>query len=84
MQILILRMEAPLMSFGGTMVDKWGVITEFPAASLLTGLFANALGYDQSQFGAHQRLQSRLRFAARIDRPGRRLLDYQTVDLSQP
>ncbi len=84
MRVLILRLEAPLMSFGGTMVDKWGVITEFPAASLLTGLFANALGFDQSEADAHQRLQERLRFAARTDREGRRLVDYQTVELGQP
>ena len=84
MHVLILRMEAPLISFGGTMVDKWGAITAFPAASMLTGLLGNALGYDQSEFEAHQRLQARLAFAARVDREGRRLADYQTVDLSPP
>jgi CRISPR system Cascade subunit CasD len=84
MDVLILKLEAPLMSFGTTLVDNNGVIARFPAASLLTGLLANALGYDQGAFAAHQRLQTRLRFAARIDRDGQRLVDFQTVDLGQP
>lgn len=84
MDVLMLKLEAPLMSFGTTLVDNNGVIAPFPAASMLTGLLANALGYDQSAFAAHQRLQTRLRFAARIDCNGQRLVDYQTVDLGQP
>ena len=84
MQILMLDLNAPLMAFGTTLVDNRGVIGAFPAASMLCGLLANALGYDQGDFAAHQRLQARLRFAARIDEEGRRLVDYQTVDLGQP
>ena len=64
--------------------DASGALAEFPPASQLTGLLANALGYDQGAFGAHQRLQDRLGFASRLDRVGRRRVDYQTVDLGQP
>ncbi|EQD38829.1 CRISPR-associated protein, Cas5e-type, partial [mine drainage metagenome] len=39
---LLIRLEAPLMSFGATAVDARGVIQRWPAASLLTGLCANA------------------------------------------
>lgn len=84
MHVLMMRMEAPLIAFGGVVVDENGVVTRFPGRSLLTGLLANALGWDQSQADDHQRLQSRLSFAARIDREGRPLLDFHTVDLGQP
>ena len=42
---LILRLEAPLIAFGGVAIDHIGVIRDFPALSMLTGLFANALGF---------------------------------------
>ncbi len=84
MRALILRLEAPLMAFGDVMVDAIGRTARYPAASMLTGLLANALGWDQGAFDRHDRLQQRLRFAARRDRDGRILEDYQTVDLGQP
>lgn len=83
-EFLILRLDAPLMSFGGVLVDENGVTEPFPTRSLLTGLLANALGYDHRDAPALQRLQDRLRHAARRDRPGRLLEDFQTVDLGQP
>lgn len=82
-QFLLLRFEAPLMSFGGVVVDEHGVTAPFPAQSMITGLLANALGYDHREARALQRLQERVRFGARCDRPGSRLVDYQTVDLGQ-
>lgn len=84
MRALILRLEAPLMAFGDVMVDAIGRTARYPAASMLTGLLANALGWDQGAFDRHERLQQRLRFAVRRDRDGRILEDYQTVDLGQP
>ena len=45
MQHMILALEAPLMAFGGETVDNYGVVRSFPAASMLTGLLANALGW---------------------------------------
>ncbi|MBF0416140.1 MAG: type I-E CRISPR-associated protein Cas5/CasD [Magnetococcales bacterium] len=84
MEILVLRLEAPLMSFGGPMVDNHGVIQPFPAQSMLTGLLANALGWDHADADALDRLQARIHFAARLDRPGKTISDYQTADLGQP
>jgi CRISPR system Cascade subunit CasD len=81
MRHLILVLEGPLLAFGGETVDAHGVIVDFPAASLLTGLLANALGWRRSERTALDRLQARLRFAARIDREGRRFTDYQTAHL---
>lgn len=84
MRHLILRLEAPLMAFGGETIDNYGVIRRFPSASMLTGLLANALGWRRTEAERHQRLQDRLVFAARIDREpagGVRLMDFQTAQL---
>ncbi|OPL19202.1 MAG: hypothetical protein AVO35_11525 [Candidatus Aegiribacteria sp. MLS_C] len=80
---LILRFDAPLMSFGGPAVDNYGPTERFPSLSALTGMVANALGYCHEQSDLIQRLQERLRFAARCDRQGRQLRDFQTVDMGQ-
>jgi CRISPR system Cascade subunit CasD len=65
---LILRLEAPLLSFGAVAIDHRGVIWDFPALSMLTGLFANALGWQRTDRQAHQALEDRLVFAARRER----------------
>ena len=80
---LILVFDAPLIAFGGVMVDQEGVTNRFPAISMITGLLANALGWDHSQGIALNQLQERIHFAARLDRAGEPLMDYQTVDLGQ-
>ena len=84
MQHLILNLEAPLLAFGGETIDNYGVIRAFPAASMLTGLLANALGWRRVEQQKHQQLQDRLVFAARIDREPAgnvRLTDFQTAQL---
>ena len=84
MRHLLLNLEAPLMAFGGETIDNYGVIRWFPAASMLTGLLANALGWRRVDRELHERLQERLVFAARIDREphgGMRLTDFQTAKL---
>ncbi len=81
--VLLMRLDAPLMSFGGVVVDNRGVILEFPALSMITGLLGNALGYDHRDAEQLSALQARLRYAVRCDRPGRLMTDYQTVDLGQ-
>jgi len=83
MDVVLLRFDAPLMSFGSVQVDPIGRTQDFPTQSMLTGLLANALGYDRRDGALHQQLQTRLRFAARRDREGTPLLDFQTADLSQ-
>lgn len=81
--ILLLRFDAPLMSFGAPAVDNRRVIQEMPALSQVVGLLGNALGYDHADGDALSRLQTRLRLGSRADRPGEALVDYQTVDLGQ-
>jgi CRISPR system Cascade subunit CasD len=65
---LVLRLEAPLIAFGGVTIDQIGVTRDFPAASMLTGLIANALGWERPQWQLHQMLQDRIVFAARRER----------------
>lgn len=83
-EVLLLRFDAPLMSFGDVQVDERGVSAEFPGRSLLTGLLGNALGWSHAEADRLNLLQSRLQHAVRRDRAGELLVDYQTVDLGQP
>ena len=83
---LIVNLEAPLMAFGGETIDNYGVIRRFPSASMLTGLFANALGWRRVERERHQRLQDRLVFAVRIEREPRGdvgMTDFQTAQLDK-
>jgi CRISPR system Cascade subunit CasD len=80
---LRLVLEGPLLAFGGEAVDARGVIADFPGASMLTGLLANALGWRRSDRNALAGLQARLHYAARIDRNGTRLTDFQTAQLGR-
>jgi CRISPR system Cascade subunit CasD len=78
---LVLRLEGPLLSFGAEAIDNFGVVRDFPAASMLVGLMANALGWRREDREAHQNLQDRLVFAARRDREGSRFTEFQTAQL---
>ena len=85
MRHLIMRLESPLMAFGGETIDNYGVVRWFPSVSMLTGLLANALGWRRIERERHQRLQDRLVFAARIDREpsgGVRTPDFQTAQIA--
>jgi CRISPR system Cascade subunit CasD len=83
MQVLILRLEGPLMSFGDVAIDEIRPTRRLPARSMLTGLLANALGWTHRDVKQLDRLQERLRFAARLDRPGPVFVDYQTASLNK-
>jgi len=82
-EVLLLRLDGPLMSFGDTTVDQRNVTGPAPTLSMLVGLLGNALGYDHADVHRLQRLQDRLCFAVRRDRRGEALIDFQTVDLAQ-
>lgn len=76
---LLIRLSSPLIAFGGETIDNFGVIRDFPALSMVTGMFANALGWDRGDDVLHNRLQHRLRMGARLEEPGVRLTDFQTA-----
>jgi len=69
MKALILRLDAPLMSFGGVMIDQHGFIERFPGTSLLTGLVANALGWGH---GDYERLEGPRTASRSIGQAGQR------------
>lgn len=82
-RFLLLRLDAPLTSFGGIVVDNRGVEMPFPAPSAVTGLIGNALGFGRTDYDALQRLQQRLHIVVRIDRPGIEVRDFQTAELDK-
>ena len=81
---LVLRLEAPLIAFGDVTIDHVGAIRDYPAASMLTGLIANAMGWERTNWQAHQVLQDRLVFAARRERESLGILtDTQNAQIDQ-
>jgi CRISPR system Cascade subunit CasD len=78
---LILRLDAPLMSFGGVRVDRHNVTDRFPGLSMLTGLLANALGWTHGEADRLNRLQARLVTAARWDAAPSTIVDFHSVNL---
>lgn len=81
MRHLLLDLDAPLMSFGGDMVDAYGVVRDFPAKSMIAGLLANALGWERYQADDHARLQDRLVMGSARVVEGQRIRDFQTAQL---
>lgn len=78
-----LQIHAPLMAFGAVAVDHVGPTWRWPGRSMLTGLFANALGWDWTDREAHQTLQDRMVCGAVLIREGEVLTDIQNVQLHQ-
>lgn len=78
---LIVKLSSPLIAFGGETIDNFGVIRDFPALSMMTGLFANALGWDRGEDARHNRLQQRLHIGTLLENAGQRLTDFQTAQL---
>lgn len=85
MRWMHLRLRAPMAAFGGEIVDAHGVIRNVPAQSMLTGLLANALGWNRSMRVEHQALQDRIVFGAVWERDIglSRMVDYQTAQLGK-
>ena len=78
---LLIRLSSPLIAFGGETIDNLGVIRDFPALSMVTGLIANALGWDRGDDALHNRLQGRLRVGTRLETQPQNLREYQTAEL---
>lgn len=80
---LKLDLAAPMLVFGGVAIDHVGPTRDFPAASMLTGLFGNALGWHWRDRTAHQELQDRIVFAAALLAEGRLVTDAQNAKLEK-
>ena len=85
MRWMHLRLRAPLAAFGGETIDARGVIRDFPAQSMLTGLLANALGWTRAMRAEHQSLQERIVFGVLWEHEVGlgRMMDYQTAQLGK-
>lgn len=83
MRCLILTLEAPAMSFGRAAIDGAGSTGRLPGLSMITGLVANAMGLERRDADALDALQADLLFAARVDREGIVMRDFQTVRLQK-
>ncbi len=85
MRWLRFRLQAPMASFGGPVIDARGITADFPTQSMLTGLFANALGWTRGMRREHQALQERLVFGAlRENEPVLGpVTDYQTAHIGK-
>jgi len=68
------------MAFGGVKVDHVGPTREFPSASALTGLLANALGWRREDASLHQKLQDRMVFGALSAIPEERIAPLSVTD----
>lgn len=83
---IVIGLEGPMMSFGGPSVDNIGPTRRFPAASMLTGLLANAFGWHRTDHLLLDQLQATLSFACRSIEPAQpwlgRIADFQTALLS--
>lgn len=80
---LVLRLEAPLVAYGGVSIDHYGPTRAFPALSAITGLLGNALGWAWADRDAHAALQARIVMGARADRAGRQITDIQNAKLEK-
>ena len=77
-KILLLRLEGALQSWGDH--AKWDVRDsgDFPSKSGVTGLLACALGLERGDQEIAD-LSAHICMAVRADRPGVRMLDFQTI-----
>lgn len=83
MRWLHIRLYAPFAAFGGNIIDVYGYTRDFPSKSMLTGMFANALGWTRTMYEEHQALQHRIVYGAiREHEPGV-ITDYQTAKLDK-
>lgn len=81
MSALILRLAAPLQSWGERGTFKEKDTTDFPTRSGLLGLLASAAGIRR---GDSLGDLTELDFIVRIDRPGVRVIDFHTVGGGYP
>lgn len=83
MATLLLRLAAPLQSWGADSKFEVRKTNREPTKSGVLGLLAAALGYRRDEDQAVQRLNA-LRFAVRVDREGELLVDFHTAGSPSP
>ena len=83
MATLLLRLAAPLQSWGADSKFEIRKTNREPTKSGVIGLLAAALGLRRDETEALQRL-NRLRFGVRVDQEGSLLVDFHTAGNPTP
>lgn len=93
MRWLVVRIRAPLVSFGAEAIDSRRPTRDFPSLSAVVGLLGNALGYERADGEKLDALQARLILGARreaedapldgLRKPMTRVTDFQTAQLGK-
>lgn len=78
MKTLTIRLSGPLQSFGNEATFTRRTTAKYPSKSAIIGMLSAALGYRRDD--ARITELNALKFAVRIDQPGRTMTDYQTVE----
>ncbi len=81
MKFLLLRLYAPLASWGDVAVGEFRPSHGYPGRSALLGLIGAALGIERSDEDGHRRLDEALAFAVAVYREGALLRDYHTAQV---
>ncbi|MDL2063460.1 MULTISPECIES: type I-E CRISPR-associated protein Cas5/CasD [Lactiplantibacillus] len=78
MKTLMINFSSPLQSYGNEASFSRRTSSDYPSKSAVIGILAAAMGYrrDDNRITA----LNNLKFAVRVDQPGRTLTDYQTVE----
>lgn len=79
MRFLLFTLYAPMGSFGEVAVGERRMSWARPGRSAILGLVAAAQGLKRTDETAHQRLETGLHYAVRMDAPGRPFIDYHTA-----
>ena len=78
MKILTIRLTAPLQSYGDEATFERRTSGDYPSKSAVIGMIAAALGYSREDSRISK--LNELKFAVRVDQPGRSLTDFHTVE----
>lgn len=76
---LLFHLYGPLQAWGEAAPGEVRQTADHPTKSGVLGLLGAALGLDRTADAAHRALDEGLGYAVRVDRGGRRLTDYHTV-----
>lgn len=76
---MVLHLDGVFQSWGNGGTEKLKVTSPFPTKSAVIGLIACALGYTREDKDKIADLSKSLRMAVRMDRNGRKTVDFQNV-----
>ncbi len=81
MELLVIRLMAPMSSWGEPAVGEYRPSGNWPGESALLGLVGAALGVERADAPTQRALQDGIRFAVGVLSPGDLLRDYHTAQV---